>query len=243
MNDALPPRTHNQPSLIERVHDLVRAANEGTASTPVIKDEETAGRFQGFIQQLRDARAELEAAKKRESKPHDDALYVIRLSYKDPFDLIELAHIRVQPLVDDWLQRLKVKVDDDAQRRREHAAALQAEADRLHAIADEHDDIEARLRAIRAQEAADAARALAEKPVERAAIRGEFAPRAMSLRTRWAARIVDEEKALAHFIKHPEVRGAALGAILKVARRLAVQFKDQDVQPPGVEFTKSEKAQ
>jgi hypothetical protein len=64
----------------------------------------------------------------------------------------------------------------------------------------------------------------------------------MSLRTTWRAVIVDEGKALRYFARHPDIRAAALEAIVKVATKQAKELKDATKAPPGVRFEKEERA-
>lgn len=242
----LPPPDHNRPpsEALLRTDDLIKAANAALLTVHMIRDDETAGRFQGFVDQLRDAKTDLEAERSSATEPHDLAIAAIRLQYKDPLALIELARIRLQPLLDNWLQTLKQRAEDKRRAAAAEAQAKQAEADRATQMAEAAGStIEQQLAARRAQEAATAAATKLKRAPARPAIRGEFSDRAMSLRTYWSASVDDEDAALEHFREHPEVRAAALAAIRKLCRNLAIQFKDEAQAPPGVRFIKSEKAQ
>ena len=246
IDDVLPPRDHNRPpsEAILRTLDLIKAANAGIAATPMIRDAETAGRFQGFVDQLRDAKADLDAELAAERKPHDDAIAAIKARFADALALIELARTKLQPLLDNWLDTLRQRAEDQRQRKIEQAQELQAEADQLRALAERPNaTIEQQLAARRAQEAATNALYVAQRRPTRAAIKGEFSNRAMSMRTYWAAQIVEPDIAIVHFRDHPDVRAAALGAILKVCRKLAIEAKDEAKAPPGIKFVKTERAQ
>lgn len=245
-DDDLPPRDHNVPptDAMLRTAELIKATNEAMASSAAIYDAETAGRYQGFVTQLRDAKADLEAEMKAAREPHDRAIAAIRARYADSIALIELARTKVQPRIDGWLALLQRRADDAKQRKVDAANEAQREADQLALLANKPDaTIEQQLAAKRAQEEADKARYAANRTPKRAAIKGEWSPRAMTLKKYWAARIVDEDKAIRHFISEPTVRAAALGAILKLCRKLAVETKDAGQAPPGIEFTTTEKAQ
>jgi hypothetical protein len=242
----VPTVGHNQPpepTPVERGAELLANCNRWSAEVPKISDAEQAGRAQAFVDQLRLTTADVEAAQKAERQPHDDAIGAIRAKYRGPLELLGIALDRMKALTTDWLDREKARITQEAAERKRLAAEAEAAA-RLarEQAARSGATVEAEAAARQAEEEAEALRAAALKPVERPQIRGEFSPRAMSLRANWHAVITDEAKALNHFAKHSDIRAAALAAIVKVATKQAKQCKDESAAPPGVKFTRSETA-
>lgn len=244
MNDDM--RGHNQPpepTPIERGEALVAAANLWTATVPKIADAEQAGRAQAFIDQLRLETAAVEAAQKAERKPHDDAIVAIRAKYRQPLELLGIALDKMKWLAGGWLDREKARLAHEANERKRIAAEAEAAARvSRETAARAGATVEAEAAARKAEEEAEAAAAQAATPVERPQIKGELSARAMSLRTTWRAVITDEGKALRYFARHPDIRAAALAAIVKVATKQAKELKDTSKAPPGVRFEKEEKA-
>jgi hypothetical protein len=233
-----------EPTPIERGAELVAAANRWTAEVPKIADAEQAGRAQAFIDQLRLETAAVEAAQKAERKPHDEAIVSIRAKYRQPLELLGIALDRMKWLAGGWLDREKARLEREATERRQQAAEAETAARRAREIAAEVGaTVEAEAAARKAEDEAEALRAEALKPTERAAIKGELSARAMSMRVTWRAVITDETKALRHFAKHPVVRRAALDAIVRAASEQARVVKDASKAPPGVRFEKDERAQ
>ena len=246
MSDDLPPRNHNQPpepTPVERGAELVANCNRWSAEVPKISDAEQAGRAQAFVDQLRAQTADVEAELKKEREPFDIEIAMLRTKYHQPLMLLGIALDRMKALASDWLDREKARIAREATERRQRAAEAEAAASAAReAAARSGATVEAEAAAREAEDEADALRAAALKPVERPQIRGEFSPRAMSLRVNWRAVITDEQKALKHFAKHPAIRAAALAAIVKLESEHARKVKDATLAPPGVRFDKEEKA-
>ena len=246
MSGDLPPRDHNQPpepTPVERGAELVANCNRWSAEVPKIANAEQAGRAQAFIDQLRLETEAVEGAWKKEREPFDLALVALRAKYRPPLELLGIALDKMKLLAKDWLDREKARIAHEAAERKRlaaeaEAAALKARQDAARAGA----TVEAEAAARKAEEDAEALRTVALKPGPRAQIRGEFGPRAMSLRVNWRAVITDEKLALKHFAKHPAIRAAAVEAIVKLETKHAKLVKDPTLAPPGVRFDKDEKA-
>ena len=244
MND-FPGAGHNQPpepTVLERWAELVDNANTWAKNVPKIGSTDQAGRAQAFVDQLRLTTEDVEAAQKAERFPHDLALVAIKAKYRAPLELLGIALDKMKALTKDWLDREKARLDHEAAERKRLAAEAEAEALRLRQEAARGGaTVEAEAAARHAEEEAEAARAFALKPVQRAQIKGEFSARAMSLHVYWKAVVVDEQKALKHFAKHPAIRAAALAAIVKLETKHATKVKDPAQAPPGVRFDKDER--
>lgn len=229
-----------EPTVLDRCREIIAAANAGIRSIKVIDNEEVAGRCQGFVSQLRETQADLEAARKAEIDPLQAAMAAIREKYVDPLALITLARAALQPLLDDWLERKRIKLADEKAKQQADAVAAQAAADRLRRNAEQAEaTLQQRLEARRAQERADALADTASKPVQRAQIKGEFNPeRAMSQRPQWRAEITDAALAAAVYASRPEV----IEALTKAASADARRLKDTAAAPPGVRFIETRRA-
>jgi hypothetical protein len=250
MNDSTPGIGHNRrenrgrrrPSPIERAADLVKAANLWSKEVPAIRDQEQGGRAQDFVGQLREVKAELEAAEKAERKPHDTAVANIHVKYRDPLTLIGIAYVRLQGLLTPWLdkERDRIAAEKAAQEREADRLAQEANAAIERAVTDP--SIEAELAARRATEAATKAARAAERPVERPKVKGELSSKATSLHTYWSGEVVDEAVALRHFAKNPKVRAVALAEIKRIVSKMARDTKNPNAAPPGCRFTREERA-
>ena len=237
MSDA-PGIGHNQPSAIERALELVHSVEERLPAE--ITSEEQSGLVQELMVQLQKCGPQLEEAMKAERKPFDDQAAAVRVKYRDPMTLVGMALKRVKERLAPWLQAKDDRLKREADERRQAAEASARAAERAQVEALRTGSIEKALEARHAIEAADEAAAAAAKPVERAQVKGDLAPRASSLVERWFAEVVNEDKAIRHFIKGGEVREATLNKIRQVASRLARDLKDETKAPPGCRFKRSE---
>lgn len=244
--DDLPPRDHNQPPEpvpALRWAELVDNCNVWSTNVTKIGSAEQAGRCQAFVDQLRLETEAVQGAWDQEREPHDLALVALRAKYRPPLELLGIALDKMKALAKDWLDREKARLAHEAAERKRLAAEAEAEALRLRQEAARGGaTVQAEAAAREAEQEAETARALALKPVERAQIRGEFSPRAMSVRVTWSAVITDEKLALKHFARHPAIRTAALEAIVKLESAHARKVKDETQAPPGVAFKRDERA-
>ena len=242
----LPPHDHNmppEPVPAARWAELVDNCNVWAKNVAKINSPEQAGRAQAFVDQLRLETEAVQGAWKKEREPHDLALVALRIKYRPPLELLGIALDRMKWLASAWLDRERARLEHEAAERKRIAADAEVAARQAREQAAKAGaTVEAEAEARRIEEAADALRAAALKPVERAAIKGEFSAKAMSMRTTWRAVITDETAALKHFAKHPAIREAALAAIAKVCTKQAQTAKDETKAPPGVRFERKESA-
>lgn len=245
---GLPPLGHNkppEPSIIDRVRDLIGNCNRWLAERPAIIDADMAGAAQTFTEQLRAARDDLDVEQKALTQPHDDAIAAIKATFRDPRDMVKIALDAMGERNKAWLKRESDRLDAERLARLQAArdAAIAAEkADR--AAQKPGASVEAQLAAQRASEAAEQAIDSAQRVPVRAQTRGDYASKAMSLHANWKARIVDADAALKHYAGDDDVRRAALDAVVKKATKLAKGVKgDQKHAPPGIHFWNDERAQ
>lgn len=247
---GLPPLGHNKPpedkagdKAKARAFELIETVNRWFAERPSIADAEQAGAAQLMLDQLRTVRDDLAAGQKADTQPLDDAIAAIKMTYREPSELVRIALGKMEALSRDWLQRERDRLAaEDAERKRQADAAI-AEAARLSHEAEQQG---ASVETIRSAELAEQKAAelvdLATGGPPRAHIKGDYAKRAMGLRSNWKARVTDEGKALRHYAKHPDIRAAALVAVVKVASGEAKRAKGQGDPPPGVEWFNDERA-
>lgn len=246
MDGERPPKDHNQPPepIFLEAEERVAAANRWLTERPEITDDDMADKAGGFLKQCAATWTKLDGERKAEKRAYEIALYA---KYEKPLDLLARAKAAIDIKIKAWL---KVKADKLAEEKRQQ----EAEAERIRQEAEaatRRAEAEAKKKGgnvLEAQAAADAATQRAEeaalvaaRPVERAQVKGTHTGRAMSLRTYWDARIVDEQKALRSYAKHPDIRAAALAAIVKVAKAEAVREKDPAKAKDGIEFFSEEK--
>lgn len=241
---GLPPLGHNKPpdevALFDTVETLTTTVNRWLAERPTITDKEMAGAGQLLIDQLRTIRDKLDAALKAEREPVDLMRDAINIKFKVPADMVDLALDNMAPKMKDWLQRERDRLADEQRQRERDADAAIADAARLtHEAEQPGASLETqRAGQVAEQRAADLAKAA--RRLERPRVKGDYAKRAMGLTSRWKARVVDERAALKHFAKHPDIRAAALVAIVKLCNPIARAHRGQSTPPPGVEFYNDE---
>jgi hypothetical protein len=237
---------HNQPPTdpFENARALVANANRWIAERPEIATEEQAGSAQTFVDQLLATRDDLDAAWTKEREPFDQELVLLRVRYRAPLDLLDVAIAAMRAKAAVWLQKKRDRLDAEKREREGAARRLRAEAEQLaRDAAQPGATVEAQVAAQHATaEVARVEKALGRKPT-RAQVKSDYAAKAMSLRTVWHAHIVDESKALDFFCNHGGSRAALLALCLAEANRMARREKRTDAAPPGVEFYTTEKAQ
>jgi len=236
---------HNEPppDLFDRVYELVRNADKWIAERPAIASDEQAKTAQTFIDQLMIARHELERERGRELSPHQTEIAMIRTRYENPLALLDLALSSMRAKAAEWLQKLKQRLREDQARYEREARTLRSFADEMaREAAQPNASIEEQRAAQKAEEAAVQAERRAGQKPKRAQVKGDYAGRAMSLRTYWHARVLDKTVALQTYANNENVRNAALGAALKEAEALAKKAKRADAAPAGFEFYVDERA-
>jgi polyhydroxyalkanoate synthesis regulator phasin len=262
LGDNNPP----EPTPLETAEQLIPACDEWTSKGPLTSEDE-ARVLTEFVVQIRKAREALRAGDTPERQQHLDALAAIRATvahlmepHEQALEVINARCAAVLPKLDiaieringskkvtgllaDWMAREK-------QRRAAEAEARRLEAEQAERIAQTMKDkaalsgtIDAEVEAQRAVEVADEARDAADRKVGRVRVRGDLAPKAMSLHAYWSAEIVDWKLAGQHYKKNQRVIKAYRDAVQAAANKDASTLKDKAKAPPGVEFHVREQAQ
>jgi hypothetical protein len=237
MSDA-PGPGHNLATPLdlirERVEELCAATNDWNARVAEINDEDTARRCDDFLNQLTAELKKLADQEKTEKAPHRKEIERIGLAYGGLRLVLETAKAMIQPKMRDWLNRKRERLTAEKKARQE------AEAERLAreaeiAAAKAGPTVESQVRAQQAQERADEAAALATEPIQRAQVRGQYSPRARSLRVSWAAEVIDIVRCFARYQDHPDV----LAVLTKLASAEARATHGQ-IQLPGCRLVEKE---
>lgn len=232
---------HNNPPdpLLVEASERVTAANAWITTVDDIVDVDQADKAGGFVTQLQATWKTLDDRRKTEKREFEARQ---KATYDRPLDLLARAKEALQAKIRAFLKKEQERKDAEAQAQREEAERIrrEAEAARRKAEAEMAKPggavLEAQADADEAAKRAEEAQKAADRGPARAAIKGTFTTRAMTLRTYWLARIVDETAALRAYAKHPEVRAAALAKIQQLANAEATATKDPTKAKAGVEF-------
>lgn len=232
---------HNNPPdpLFVEADERIDVANKWLTERREIADAEQADKAGGFRAQIMATRKAIDERRLDENRKWISAQTV---KYAGPLDLLDRALAALKKLSDAWLVKEDARIA--AAKRQQEAAALKLRQEAEEAARKAREDAErAGADVLRAQADADAkmkeaeaAAKLAARPVERAAIKGDYTTRAISFRTYWSARIVDETAALRSYAKHPTVRKACLEVALRLANDQAKTDKSASSAPKGFEF-------
>lgn len=243
---------HNQPptetdELLKRLDELVANANRWRADRPVIVDQEMAGTAQRFIIQLRDIRGAMEKNLKEITKPHDEAIVAAKLRFRDPLALVGLALNGMALANTVWLQKQRDELEEQRRRAEAEAEEALAEAERLRQEAQKpgatvQDELAVARAEERVADITDRALSIPDRP----RIKDDQAARAMSIRTFWKARVINQNLAIKSYKSNLEVktavRAAALAQITKIASNEARFSKNPADAKPGIEFYTDERA-
>jgi hypothetical protein len=219
----------------ERVEELCAATNDWNARVAEISDEHTAQRCDDFLNQLTAELKKLAEQEKAEKAPHQHEIKRIGLAYGGLRLVLETAKAMIQPKLRDWLNRKRERLAAEKARQKAEAARLAREAE--IAAAKAGPTVESQVRAQEARRRAEEAAALADDPVSRAQVRGQYSPRARSLRVSWAAEVTDIVRCFIRYQDHPDV----LAVLTKLASAEARATHGQ-VELPGCRLIQREVA-
>lgn len=245
LNPAAVIGSNNPPDpIFAEAAERIANANRWLTERPEITDDEMADKAGGFKTQCAATWKKMDDERKSEKRDYELKL---AQKYEDPLGLLARARDAIDGKIRAWL---KVKGDRlEAAKREQEAEAERIRQEATKAVAAAEAEakkkggnvLQAQAAAEAATKRAEDAAALAAKPVENATVKGTFTTRAITLRTYWHAKIVDEQAALKAFAKHPDIRAAALAAIQKIVEAQATATKDKAKAPAGVEFWTEEK--
>jgi hypothetical protein len=237
--DAVIGNNNPPDQLLEEANERIDAANKWLTERPEITDDEIADKAGGFKAQLAATFKALDERRLAENRAH---LAAQDAKYKTPLALLKAGLDAVDAKIRAYLKAKQDRLDEERRKQEAAAKAAQEAAAAAAKKAEEEaskkggDPLRAQLAADQAKEKAAQAAQAAAAPAERAAIKGTYTQRAVTLKTYWSARIVDETAALKAYAKHPDIRAAALAAILKIAKDDAVATKDPAKAKPGIEY-------
>jgi hypothetical protein len=162
-----PPEADDFEALKARADTLADTADKWMAERPEI-DEASEQADSDFLVQLRACSKELETARKRDQKPHQERVNAIREQYKPAIALVDDIVDAMKAKVGVWLRKKEAARKAEEERKAKEAIEKQRAALREAAKAEESRKFADRAKAQHAQEEADrAAKALTEKAHEK----------------------------------------------------------------------------
>lgn len=202
-----------------------------------VTDETQAGKLNDFLAGIKEIRKTVDADRKADKKPHDDAGKEVQAAYTPILNRIDKAIQRVTPLMTAWLAEVdrKQRAEAEAKRKAAEEAARKAAEEASKAAARNDFGGEAD-----AEEAAKAA-AKMQKEAERAAKQtakatsATGAGRAMSFRTTWVAEITDLKQAFLQFATDPDLQATLIRLAEAKARSKGFDPATQTI--PGFTLT------
>lgn len=192
----------------ERMDLEVASANEWSAQYQEIEDAALANEANQKLDQLDAVWNEIEAIRKAEYKVHDDRAKAVQRNFKPLLDGIAACRLVIHRLHQGWLAFDQRRIDAERVEKERIAAEERRRADQL---AEQAKAIgpNAATRIIQAKEAeaeAERARQAAAAAPKRAQTHGTLGGRTRSLRTVWAASIVEQDLVYRHFRNRAEVK-------------------------------------
>ncbi|WP_333826890.1 hypothetical protein [Pararhodobacter sp.] len=241
----LPPRDHNNPpgpvvpeTLIAKVQDHTDAAG-AWLDLKAITDKDQAEKATDFVTGARKVWADLEAERKAQKKPHDDAGKAVQDLFTPLLAKVKAATDKVLDLQSKWMQAERDREEALRKEREAEAKRVADEAEKRAQEAEARNDISGMIDAQGQAKAAAKEVKAAAAPVKAQSGSSTGAGRTVSLRTYYSCVVDKRGPALSHYRDHPEV--------LELIERLAnaevrAQPKDAKSAPPGFRLIKEEKA-
>lgn len=231
-----PPSEDTRSPAQKRVDDLMAAANTWLSTVTEITDAETAKACDDFLQQVKDEAAALETERKAFNKPLEDQVKTNNDSFRPLTALLAKAKDLLTPLKTKWLKREQDRIAAEKKAAEDEALRkLQAAEDARRAAAT---SVQAAVQADEAQRAADTAMVAFEAVSKaKAQVKGDWVPRSSGLRTYWSAVVIDQRKAVNHYVDHPKM----VVLVQELANADAREMKDK-LDIPGVQPKSEERA-
>jgi polyhydroxyalkanoate synthesis regulator phasin len=254
-----------EPLEVERVAELIPTCDDWTKKGELTSDHE-ARVLSEFLVQIRKARDLVKAGSPEDRQPHLDALAEIRATVAHLMEPHEKAleaigaqcttllpkldiaieriagSRRVTGLLADWMAKKNRQLEEEAAAKRREAEEAERAAQRAVDRSAVSGTIDDEVAAQQAVEEADAAAKAVRRAPTRASVKGDLAPKAVSLTTYWEAKITDWKLAGRHYKGEERVINAFRDAVQMVANADARRLKDPKLAPPGVEFVSREQA-
>lgn len=215
-----------------RTDELIEAAEIWAKDRPEIVDAEMAAKCKDFLDQCRTCAKEVDATRKKEKKPHQDAGKAVDARW-NPLKLrLDKVKAILEPRMRKWLIKMDWLAQEEKKRQEDEALKAAQAAQQASLDAAQSGGVQD---AVEADEKLDEARELlgkAEAATGRGQVSGALGGKAMSLRARWTFAIDDEDKIPRKWMIPDE---QAIG--------LAVRRKDNPVRDiPGVRIFEKKSA-
>lgn len=241
---------HNLPDEFDaikaRVDALVESANRAAIAHPKVDEEETAGKFRDFLEQIRLAHKAAEDERKRQKQPHADAAKAVDDRFRPLTAALDMIKKILNPKLTAYLQAKQRREQEEARKLAEEAEAARLAAEEAAAEAEhgEGDVVGSHIAAEEAQTAAKEADKVATQAAKTPTqVRGSETGRAASLRTTYSGKIVDDMKVFRRYRKNGTMLDAlqrAVNAELRGADKSAIRRGEFSI--PGVEIVEEQNA-
>jgi hypothetical protein len=218
---------------IERVEELVAAADEWMAKVPQITSAELAGRAVDFDEQLLATHQKLDGERAAERKPHADAAAAVQAAWKPLLDRLLLCRKMIGDKLRPWQAAEQLQLDA---KRDWLTLMARAADDRARKAGTEEPNIIAAIAKAQeaSREAADAWIAANRLP-DRAQVRGALSGRARSLRREWRATVTEPLSFIIWLTRNREIE---LNDFLADYAQLLARTGERDI--PGVKIEQVE---
>jgi len=195
------------PDWETRTDELIEAADVWLKEVGEIDTDEHANRCDSFLTQLQEHWRTVEAGRKAEKVPHDDAGKAVQAKYVPVLDRIKKAGELLKGNLKGFLRKKEAEKAEAERVARLAAQAEQRIANEAARKAAEAETVDAVVEAEAAQKQADAKRAEAGR-IERssAGVKGDYSKKARTIRKVWTAGVTDLDKAYKHYRDREEVR-------------------------------------
>jgi 23S rRNA pseudoU1915 N3-methylase RlmH len=212
-NHAPPPAGHNRPppydteahaDLAARTDKFMAACNDVRAAGEV-SSEETAQMLSDLIAGLRGLKKQVEAQKKQDKAPHDEAGKAVLAAFTPLEERLERATKAMLALMQAWMDKKRAEAEAEKARKAAEAEAARKAAEEAAAKAAATGDLDAEIEAEKL--AADAAKAekQAAKDVKVSVGSATGAGRTISSRKVRTAEITNPRALFLRYVDHPKV--------------------------------------
>jgi len=223
---------NNPPDEFARVTELVQNADRWLEERKIIETDEIAERATAFLGQLREEAKDIEKARKAEKAPHIEAGKAVDQKFGTQTERLRVSAEAIKDLLTPYLEKKEAERLEAERKLREEAEAAERNA---RAAAERAKGIDAQLAAAAAsQHAAEIQKAADQQAKARTNIASGMGGRAVSLRVKRSAVIVDQGKVYRKFRDHPEV--------IAVLQKLADAEVRAKRNVPGVEVRETKSA-
>lgn len=208
-----PPAGHNNPPPFDpaaldacrsKAREFIDAGGDWMDLGDIQTDEQSA-RLTDYVSGLRKVYQQVEAERKAQKKPHDDAGKAVTAAFSPLLDAMERVLDRMKPMQERWLRKKQVEAQAEQKRLKDEADAKLRLAESQAAAAMSRNDVLGEIEAERLRDEAAKLAKTASAPVSMKASSATGGGRSMSLREVRSGQITNINQVFLHFRDTPEV--------------------------------------